>query len=283
MIPQEDSSDDMCYLCHDGGKLIICDYRGCGKVYHTQCVNIQHTPEGEWNCARHYCFKCTAFVGTMGRACSRCVINLCDACAPVLPPSTAAATAAPASDPAAGATALCMYCQFNENPTKDIRKHIIRCSSVENSTATATTTAASASASASGAGFRNRSGTTNVALSSVLFTRQCEQLDLLASLVHISFTDPEMSAALNRGADTVARALHYLYHLQQQHQPAHFPTLCDTGGTDSTARLQLSSHGTTSGRPQTTNALWDAIHNSLRHSFLSSELDLMLQEMRMVL
>lgn len=39
---------DECYICKDGGKLIMCD--NCPKVAHIKCLGIKKVPQGEWLC-----------------------------------------------------------------------------------------------------------------------------------------------------------------------------------------------------------------------------------------
>ena len=43
-----DNNDDECYLCGDGGQLILCDV--CPKAYHLHCLGIETIPEGDWKC-----------------------------------------------------------------------------------------------------------------------------------------------------------------------------------------------------------------------------------------
>jgi len=40
--------DDRCFICEDGGDLLICD--GCEKSYHLQCVGLSEVPQGDWFC-----------------------------------------------------------------------------------------------------------------------------------------------------------------------------------------------------------------------------------------
>ena len=44
----EESDDDKCEICGEGGDLLICD--GCEKTYHTKCVNLSEIPKGDWFC-----------------------------------------------------------------------------------------------------------------------------------------------------------------------------------------------------------------------------------------
>uniref|UniRef100_A0A5B7B8G7 Zinc finger PHD-type domain-containing protein n=1 Tax=Davidia involucrata TaxID=16924 RepID=A0A5B7B8G7_DAVIN len=45
--------DDVCFICFDGGELVLCDRRGCPKAYHPSCVNRDEAffrAKGRWNC-----------------------------------------------------------------------------------------------------------------------------------------------------------------------------------------------------------------------------------------
>lgn len=54
----EFDSDDMCSVCGDGGDLIICDAKGCKKVYHAVCAELSEVPSGTWECSVHFCANC---------------------------------------------------------------------------------------------------------------------------------------------------------------------------------------------------------------------------------
>lgn len=45
-----DHDTDACYICGDGGNLLICD--GCEKEYHLACLRprLEIVPEGDWEC-----------------------------------------------------------------------------------------------------------------------------------------------------------------------------------------------------------------------------------------
>ncbi|CAA6673674.1 unnamed protein product [Spirodela intermedia] len=50
--------EDVCFICFDGGNLVVCDRRGCPKVYHPSCVNRDEAffrSKGRWNCGK-FCF-----------------------------------------------------------------------------------------------------------------------------------------------------------------------------------------------------------------------------------
>nr|CAB3478271.1 unnamed protein product [Digitaria exilis] len=45
--------EEVCFICFDGGDLVICDRRGCPKAYHPSCVNRDDDffkSKGRWNC-----------------------------------------------------------------------------------------------------------------------------------------------------------------------------------------------------------------------------------------
>ncbi|PIN07649.1 RNA polymerase I transcription factor UAF [Handroanthus impetiginosus] len=47
--------EDVCFICFDGGELVLCDRRGCPKAYHPSCVNRDEAffkSKGRWNCGK---------------------------------------------------------------------------------------------------------------------------------------------------------------------------------------------------------------------------------------
>jgi len=42
-------SSDVCFICGEGGELLLCDNKTCPKGYHLQCLKLEHSPHGE-NC-----------------------------------------------------------------------------------------------------------------------------------------------------------------------------------------------------------------------------------------
>ncbi|KAJ6346088.1 hypothetical protein OIU78_008678 [Salix suchowensis] len=47
------TEEDVCFICFDGGELVLCDRRGCPKAYHPSCVNRDEAffrSKGRWNC-----------------------------------------------------------------------------------------------------------------------------------------------------------------------------------------------------------------------------------------
>ncbi|GFP85542.1 chromodomain-helicase-DNA-binding protein 4 [Phtheirospermum japonicum] len=44
-------NDDLCIICADGGKLVLCD--GCPRAFHKECASLSSIPHGKWYCT--YC------------------------------------------------------------------------------------------------------------------------------------------------------------------------------------------------------------------------------------
>ncbi|XP_043708182.1 zinc finger CCCH domain-containing protein 19-like isoform X2 [Telopea speciosissima] len=72
--------EDVCFICFDGGNLVLCDRRGCPKAYHPSCVNREESffrSKGRWNCGWHICSICEKSAQFM---CYTCTYSLCKAC-----------------------------------------------------------------------------------------------------------------------------------------------------------------------------------------------------------
>ncbi|KAK2978283.1 hypothetical protein RJ640_017134 [Escallonia rubra] len=72
--------EDVCFICFDGGDLVLCDRRGCPKAYHPSCVNRDEAffrAKGRWNCGWHLCSICEKNALYM---CYTCTFSLCKAC-----------------------------------------------------------------------------------------------------------------------------------------------------------------------------------------------------------
>ncbi|GAV60263.1 SWIB domain-containing protein/GYF domain-containing protein/Plus-3 domain-containing protein [Cephalotus follicularis] len=72
--------EDVCFICFDGGDLVLCDRRGCPKAYHPSCVNRDEAffqTKGRWNCGWHLCSNCEKNAYYM---CYTCTFSLCKSC-----------------------------------------------------------------------------------------------------------------------------------------------------------------------------------------------------------
>jgi hypothetical protein len=76
----EVDSDDMCAVCGDGGDLIICDAKGCKRVYHAVCAELSEIPSGSWECSVHFCSVCgTRVQDSNSVRCVACPTSFCAA------------------------------------------------------------------------------------------------------------------------------------------------------------------------------------------------------------
>ncbi|GLT30650.1 hypothetical protein SLA2020_054410 [Shorea laevis] len=74
------AEEDVCFICCDGGDLVLCDRRGCPKAYHSSCVGRDEAyfqTKGQWNCGWHLCSNCKKNAYYM---CYTCVFSLCKGC-----------------------------------------------------------------------------------------------------------------------------------------------------------------------------------------------------------
>lgn len=58
---KEKMAEDWCFVCYDGGSLILCDHKDCLKAYHPICVNEDDSlleTEVKWKCDLHSCYEC---------------------------------------------------------------------------------------------------------------------------------------------------------------------------------------------------------------------------------
>ncbi|MCD7472813.1 hypothetical protein HAX54_014182 [Datura stramonium] len=51
-VSQSGSDEKMCAICKQGGKILICDGRGCKRCYHLSCLDppLDDFPPGAWHC-----------------------------------------------------------------------------------------------------------------------------------------------------------------------------------------------------------------------------------------
>lgn len=54
----DDTHEDECFICKEGGSVILCDYEDCSKVYHTKCLHLQVIPDS-FICPLHICSRCS--------------------------------------------------------------------------------------------------------------------------------------------------------------------------------------------------------------------------------
>uniref|UniRef100_A0A0E0NNP1 Zinc finger CCCH domain-containing protein 44 n=1 Tax=Oryza rufipogon TaxID=4529 RepID=A0A0E0NNP1_ORYRU len=77
---REDEEEVVCFICFDGGNLVVCDRRGCPKVYHPACIKRDEAffqSRSKWNCGWHICSSCEKAVHYM---CYTCTYSLCKVC-----------------------------------------------------------------------------------------------------------------------------------------------------------------------------------------------------------
>ncbi|CAM0870963.1 unnamed protein product [Alopecurus aequalis] len=77
---EEDEDEVVCFICFDGGDLVVCDRRGCPKVYHPACVKRDDAffqGRSKWNCGWHICSSCEKSVHYM---CYTCTFSVCKVC-----------------------------------------------------------------------------------------------------------------------------------------------------------------------------------------------------------
>jgi hypothetical protein len=95
---EEELTEDVCFLCKDGGNLVGCDYcspsaassqsiepnQRCSKVYHQDCLGFK-IPRGVnyWCCPKHFCSSCGG--KELQFMCLFCPISLCKECPSKLP------------------------------------------------------------------------------------------------------------------------------------------------------------------------------------------------------
>jgi hypothetical protein len=80
--------DDICFICREGGELILCDYKttdgqhACHKNYHPNCLLMEKVPDGVWLCPSHRCSKCHRDTDFRKNCCVHCAIAYCANCIP---------------------------------------------------------------------------------------------------------------------------------------------------------------------------------------------------------
>ncbi|KAJ0960710.1 hypothetical protein J5N97_001406 [Dioscorea zingiberensis] len=77
---KEEIAEDYCFICKDGGLLLVCDYKNCLKAYHTSCIGKDDTfleTEKRWTCGWHTCSNCHK---SSTFQCFCCPNSFCQAC-----------------------------------------------------------------------------------------------------------------------------------------------------------------------------------------------------------
>ncbi|WJX61067.1 hypothetical protein P8452_46201 [Trifolium repens] len=77
---QKKEDEDVCFICFDGGSLVLCDRRGCPKAYHPACVKRDEAffrSKAKWNCGWHICSSCQKASHYM---CYTCTYSSCKGC-----------------------------------------------------------------------------------------------------------------------------------------------------------------------------------------------------------
>ncbi|TKY70453.1 Zinc finger CCCH domain-containing protein 44 [Spatholobus suberectus] len=79
-VRQKKDEEDVCFICFDGGSLVLCDRRGCPKAYHPACIKRDEAffqSKAKWNCGWHICSFCQKASHYM---CYTCTYSLCKGC-----------------------------------------------------------------------------------------------------------------------------------------------------------------------------------------------------------
>ncbi|RDY03406.1 Zinc finger CCCH domain-containing protein 44, partial [Mucuna pruriens] len=80
LVRQKKDEEDVCFICFDGGSLVLCDRRGCPKAYHPACIKRDEAffrSKAKWNCGWHICSVCQKASHYM---CYTCTYSLCKGC-----------------------------------------------------------------------------------------------------------------------------------------------------------------------------------------------------------
>ncbi|MCD7461988.1 hypothetical protein HAX54_047511 [Datura stramonium] len=79
-VVEEDEEEDVCFICFDGGSLVLCDRKGCPKAYHPACIKRDEeffSSNAKWFCGWHICSVCQKGSHYM---CYTCTYSLCKGC-----------------------------------------------------------------------------------------------------------------------------------------------------------------------------------------------------------
>ncbi|XP_010515502.1 PREDICTED: zinc finger CCCH domain-containing protein 44-like isoform X3 [Camelina sativa] len=79
-VRKDDKEEDVCFICFDGGDLVLCDRRNCPKAYHPACIKRDEAffrTTAKWNCGWHICGTCQKASSYM---CYTCTFSVCKRC-----------------------------------------------------------------------------------------------------------------------------------------------------------------------------------------------------------
>ena len=73
---QVDTHEDDCFICNDGGSLLLCERKDCPKAYHLECLGRKLFPpkSQKWECPVHFCQVCQKASSSF---CSSCPVSYC--------------------------------------------------------------------------------------------------------------------------------------------------------------------------------------------------------------
>ncbi|KAL8118098.1 zinc finger CCCH domain-containing protein 44 isoform X2 [Apium graveolens] len=77
---KQKEDEDVCFICFDGGSLVLCDRRSCPKAYHPACIKRDESffkSKAKWYCGWHICSVCQKAAHYM---CYTCTYSLCKGC-----------------------------------------------------------------------------------------------------------------------------------------------------------------------------------------------------------
>ncbi|XP_019230729.1 PREDICTED: zinc finger CCCH domain-containing protein 44-like isoform X1 [Nicotiana attenuata] len=79
-LQEDDEGEDVCFICFDGGSLVLCDRKGCPKAYHPSCIKRDEAffrSDAKWTCGWHICSVCQKASQYM---CYTCTYSVCKGC-----------------------------------------------------------------------------------------------------------------------------------------------------------------------------------------------------------